>query len=89
MHSHASDDLQDLAQIIASSSSAYQFLNATDLPLCSQTLRPLCATAVLAALEAVCAGSRENQLAAARMQRQVAPWWPKKGSRVQGTLHEP
>ena len=46
--------------------SAYQFSNATDLPFCLQTLRSLRVTAVLSALEAVCAGSRESQMAAAR-----------------------
>jgi len=56
---------------------AYQFLQAQDLPFCSQTWRPLLVTAVLVAMDSVCGGSKDSQLAAARIQRHVAHWWPK------------
>lgn len=57
--------------------SAYQFLQEQDLPFCSQTWRPLLVTAVLVAVDSVCGGSKESQMAAARIQRHVAHWWPK------------
>merc|ERR1719469_1572957 len=57
--------------------SAYQLLQAPDLPFCSQTWRPLLVTAVLVAMDCVCNNSRESQLAAVQIQKHVTHWWPK------------
>lgn len=56
--------------------SAYHLLQAQDLPFCSRTWRPLLVTAVLVAMDMVCAHSKESQLAAMRIQRHVMHWWP-------------